>query len=199
MKLDLFAIAIIAVLLVFVAISKDKTKIRKDKALKVITLLLMLLYAYLVIDITLISRQGTVVEDVSLVPFESYWTAMTTGWGGSGQFACMAIIGNAFMFIPLGMMVAIVVKEHPFVVSAVTGFVFSIIIEVAQFMTKLGTFEFDDLINNTWGAIIGCSIAIVFLKRRKIRSILKTLIPLEIFVSVIVIMWFSAYIIDTVR
>lgn len=196
MKVDLIAIAIIAVLLMFVAISKEKTKTRKDMALKAITVLLMLLYAYLVIDITLISRQGTVVEDVSLVPFESYWTAMTTGWGGSGQFACMAIIGNAFMFIPLGMMVAIVVKEHPFVISAVTGFAFSMIIEVTQFITKLGTFEIDDLINNTWGPIIGCSISLVFLKRLKIRNILKTLLPLEIFISVIVIMYFVSLIVD---
>lgn len=183
----------------FVAISKDKAKIRKDRVLKAITVLLTLFYAYLVIDITLISRQGTVVEDVSLVPFESYWTAMTTGWGGSGQFACMAIIGNVFMFLPVGMTVAFFVKKHPFVVSAFAGLFCSLIIETAQLLTKLGTFEIDDLINNTLGAVIGCSIALVFLKRRKIRSILKTLLPLEIFVSVIVIMWITAYIIDTVR
>lgn len=60
-------------------------------------------------------------------------------------------IGNVVLFIPLGVALqSIGVRD-----VKKSGFLASLLIEILQFTFALGTFECDDLIHNTLGAVIG--------------------------------------------
>lgn len=102
-------------------------------------------YIAAVLWITLFSRLGTGRRNF-LLPFYSYVEILK----GNRQFL-FENIGNVILFIPLGVALRWVgirgVKK--------AGFFASLLIEALQFTFALGTFECDDLIHNTLGAVIG--------------------------------------------
>ena len=102
-------------------------------------------YIAAVLWVTLLSRLGTERRSF-LLPFHSYVEI----WKGNRQFL-LENIGNVVLFIPLG--VALKCSGVRDVKKA--GFFASLLIEVLQFTFALGTFECDDLIHNTLGAVIG--------------------------------------------
>ena len=102
-------------------------------------------YIAAVLWITLFSRIGDGYRGF-LLPFHSYVEICKGNW----KFL-LENIGNMVLFIPLGIALRWVgirdVKK--------AGFLASLLIEVLQFTFALGTFECDDLIHNTLGAVIG--------------------------------------------
>lgn len=102
-------------------------------------------YIAAVLWITLFSRIGEGYRSF-LLPFYSYVEILK----GNRQFL-FENIGNVILFIPLG--VALKCGGVKDVKKA--GFFTSLLIEALQFTFALGTFECDDLIHNTLGAVIG--------------------------------------------
>lgn len=102
-------------------------------------------YIAAVLWITLFSRIGDGHRSF-LLPFHSYVEILK----GNRQFL-LENIGNVVLFIPLG--VALKCGGMKDVKKA--GLLASLLIEVLQFTFALGTFECDDLIHNTLGAVIG--------------------------------------------
>lgn len=73
---------------------------------------------------------------------------------------------NVAMFYPLGCAFScfndkIKIKPWVFILAA---FVFSLIIEVLQYVFSLGVSETDDVINNTLGAALGYFVTYLFYK-----------------------------------
>ena len=102
-------------------------------------------YIAAVLWITLFSRIGDRYRGF-LLPFHSYVEILK----GNRQFL-LENIGNVVLFIPLGVALqSIGVRD-----VKKAGFLASLLIEVVQFTFALGTFECDDLIHNTLGAVIG--------------------------------------------
>lgn len=63
------------------------------------------------------------------------------------------------MLLPWGLMLSFMTNRVRRVKHIlIAGFGLSLCIEITQFITKRGTFEIDDLINNTMGALIGFGI-----------------------------------------
>lgn len=102
-------------------------------------------YIAAVLWITLFSRIGEGYRGF-LLPFHSYVEILKGGWR-----PLLENIGNVVLFIPLGF--ALKCSGMKDVKKA--GFLASLTIEVLQFTFALGTFECDDLIHNTLGAVIG--------------------------------------------
>ena len=102
-------------------------------------------YIAAVLWITLFSRLGTERRSF-LLPFHSYVEILKGEWR-----PLLENIGNIALFIPLG--VALKCGGVKDVKKA--GLLASLLIEVLQFTFALGTFECDDLIHNTLGAVIG--------------------------------------------
>lgn len=102
-------------------------------------------YIAAVLWITLFSRIGNGYRGF-LLPFHSYLEIFR-----GNKNLLLENIGNVVLFIPLGIALKWVgagdVKK--------AGFFASLLIEVLQFTFALGTFECDDLIHNTLGAVIG--------------------------------------------
>ncbi len=67
---------------------------------------------------------------------------------------------NVVLFIPIGVLLGALVKRKWFV--PVFGMVISIVVELAQLITKRGLFEFDDILHNTVGAGIGVLLFLLF-------------------------------------
>lgn len=102
-------------------------------------------YIAAVLWITLFSRLGTGRRNF-LLPFYSYVEILK----GNRQFL-FENIGNVILFIPLG----VALKWGGVKDTKKVGFLASLTIEILQFTFALGTFECDDLIHNTLGAVIG--------------------------------------------
>ena len=102
-------------------------------------------YIAAVLWITLFSRIGDGYRGF-LLPFHSYAEILKGEWR-----PLLENIGNIALFIPLG--VALKCSGVRDVKKA--GILASLTIEVLQFTFALGTFECDDLIHNTLGAVIG--------------------------------------------
>lgn len=102
-------------------------------------------YIAAVLWITLFSRIGEGYRGF-LLPFHSYVEI----WKGEWR-PLLENIGNIALFIPLG----VALKWSGVKDVKKAGFLVSLLIEVLQFTFALGTFECDDLIHNTLGAVIG--------------------------------------------
>lgn len=84
-------------------------------------------------------------------------------------------IENILLFIPLGLLLPFYWRKLKNVISCMgIGFLFSVIIEVGQLVTKRGYFQIDDIITNTLGSLIGACIIMSFITvRNKIDMYMK--------------------------
>ncbi len=109
---------------------------------------LMAAYLILVLSSTVLSRTTTE-HYYELMPFWSYIEIY------KGQrFLLYENILNVLMLMPVGILLAIgfdIRKKH----VVVTGVMISLTIEVLQLLTKRGLFEFDDILHNSIGCLIG--------------------------------------------
>ena len=86
------------------------------------------------------------------------------------EYFLINIVGNVVVFMPFGFFVPSL-KNWSFMRVVLTGFLFSLAVETAQLVTKVGTFDVDDLFLNTIGVTLGC---IMFYFCRKIfRAVRK--------------------------
>lgn len=67
----------------------------------------------------------------------------------------MEIILNYLLFIPLGILLYGVYGEQIGLKVVLIGCVLSIGIEITQLVFRIGLFEFDDIIGNTVGCLMG--------------------------------------------
>ena len=107
-------------------------------------------YIFLMLSATIISRIPTETACYELMPFWSYAVPELRE----------EIIWNVIAFIPIGLLAGKLWNWNGILIGA--GL--SAFIEVIQLITHRGLFEFDDIIHNTAGTIIGV-VAIILLKR----------------------------------
>ena len=118
----------------------------------------LLLYLCCVLYITLLSRGDSLTRIIKMDVFSSYhmWFAGNAAKGKS-------ILQNIALFIPLGFLLtqALPSRKYRFPSAVLLGFVISLLIETAQYSTRWGWFDVDDLLNNTLGAAIGSGLFFV--------------------------------------
>lgn len=111
---------------------------------------LFVIYILIVLWITLIDREfGN--RRAMLVPF---WEFANVIKGIRRSFFLGQILGNLVMLMPLGFMLPII-KKVSWKQVLLIAFCFSAFIELTQFITGRGLMEFDDVFNNTVGAVLG--------------------------------------------
>ena len=74
-----------------------------------------------------------------------------------GTFAWVSnLLGNVIGFLPFGFILPVIFRNfRSFWSIMFGGFLFSLLVETIQLVTKVGCFDVDDLILNTLGAILG--------------------------------------------
>ena len=66
------------------------------------------------------------------------------------------LLGNVVGFMPFGMILPLICRNaRGFFFITFSGFTLSLCVEVTQLVTKLGSFDVDDLVMNTLGAAAG--------------------------------------------
>lgn len=75
------------------------------------------------------------------------------------EFLRREIRDNILLFVPFGILASEFMEQSQQGIDArkvvLLGFCISVIIEVSQLVFKLGLFEFDDMLNNTIGTLLG--------------------------------------------
>jgi glycopeptide antibiotics resistance protein len=131
--------------------------------------MMLLIYFAAVLYITVLSREPEG-RRYDMEPFRSYSLLLD----GNG-FYFNQIFYNILMTVPFGMLVPLVSKKIRTLPSITfAGFCFSFAIELTQYITGRGLFEFDDLFNNTIGAVLGyifflilSGVMIIYLRGKK--------------------------------
>lgn len=118
---------------------------------------LLAAYILFILMETVLGRESGVGR-VELVPFWSY----------SHPELRMEIILNYILFMPLGVLLYLCFGEKLGLRVVIAGLLISVSIEIVQLVFRIGLFEFDDMIGNTVGCLIGAVIgkAIRELKKR---------------------------------
>ncbi len=105
----------------------------------------------------LYSMEGSI--NYNLVPFKSIGSQLrhiTESW------AMINLLGNIILFVPFGFLLPIAYKRiNSFVKVFAVGLLSVILIEVFQYITKLGSFDVDDIILNSIGIIVGYVLVLV--------------------------------------
>ena len=140
-------------------------KIKKRDALEKIYIGVMSSYIFMVISLTLLSREPGVYQAVDLTMFDV-----------SPLLPVLYIahyLENLVMLMPLGFMLPIGVRMFRNPIFGMTaGFFASSCIEFAQYYTRLGTFAPDDILANSIGSAIGF---VIFVLMKKFYKIVNSL------------------------
>ena len=111
------------------------------------------------------------------------------------KFNLKEVIENFIIFIPVGIYLKMLNKSNKQVM--LYGFIFSLILEISQFIFGLGATDITDIITNTAGTILGLLGYLILVKlfknREKINNVLKiiALIVTILFCSLIVLLIIS--------
>ena len=63
---------------------------------------------------------------------------------------------NFVMLMPVGFLLPVVIKaKHKYLITMALSLLLTVFIETMQLITKCGSFEVDDIINNFVGAVLG--------------------------------------------
>ena len=117
---------------------------------------LLAAYILFILMETIIGRK-TGVGRVELVPFWSY----------SHPELRMEIVLNYLLFMPLGFLLYLCFGEKLGFLVVIAGLLLSVSIELIQLLFNIGLFEFDDMIGNTVGCLIGAVVGKLIKKKKK--------------------------------
>jgi glycopeptide antibiotics resistance protein len=135
------------------------------KLIKVFLWLGLMLYIAFLVKVILIKHLplpfliqnlnlGLNFNQMNFIPFATiadYFATENTG------ISLRNLVGNVIIFIPLGILLPILIQRfRKIIVILLVSFGFSLLVETIQLLfSMLGSFDVDDLILNTSGALIG--------------------------------------------
>lgn len=113
---------------------------------------LLVFWIVTVITLTVLCRGTRTRLKYDLTPFWSWRSAFS---GNRRGFLMVA--ENILLLMPIGFLLPLTDRDRwKMGRTVLTGFLFSLGVELCQFLLKRGQFEVDDLINNSLGVLIGC-------------------------------------------
>lgn len=135
---------------------KAKTKKRMRVLGKVLFVLYILFIFYFLLLSDWYGRSGEMREyHYNLVLFKE----IKRFWTYRAQLGMRAVVhnllGNVAVFVPFGFFMPMASKYRSFLTTAFYSFGISFCVEVFQLITKVGSFDVDDLLLNTIGGILG--------------------------------------------
>lgn len=144
---------------------------------RTITTICFLFYIFTVLWYTVLSRDSGFHE----ARYELFWSYKE--WLAGNMGLGKEILANIAMFIPFGFLASSIFSKHYFIVPA--AIIFSLIIEFLQLFLSRGLFEFDDVISNTIGAVIGIVLYSAMEKLLMEKYLSALLLAVSIIVAVI--------------
>ena len=75
---------------------------------------------------------------------------------GSWRLFWLNVVGNVCVFVPFGVFLPMLFKKcQNFISVLLLSFELSLVVEIVQLVTRVGSFDVDDLLLNTIGGILG--------------------------------------------
>lgn len=84
-----------------------------------------------------------------------------------GMISCFNLVGNVVIFVPFGFFMSMASYRKRLLRTISYGFIMSLIVEVFQLISRVGSFDVDDIFLNTLGAILGYFIFIICTMMRR--------------------------------
>lgn len=120
---------------------------KTDKGNRKLFILFLAVYVLLTLGITLLTRESSGKEHIQTEWFSCYQSTddkmLTDG------------IFNILLFVPIGVLVGLISGKNRLLLSTLAGLFISETIECSQLIWQRGTFDVNDLLNNTLGAFLG--------------------------------------------
>ena len=129
---------------------------------KVFLGLLLVLYLLAYINLTFFANRR--VTKTPQIEWRLFWSYKDAFAVKDGRITILRlglarqILLNILVYVPVGLLMPLVYKKHPYISTLMTGFILSLLTEVMQFITHRGLCELDDLFNNTLGCLIGMTL-----------------------------------------
>lgn len=151
----IIGILLFVTLFVYIFIYKKILNGTKQLNVKIIILaIISFFYAFIVFGAVFLNRR--IQSDICVQPLLSsyklaWYSCSLQGWRN--------IVLNILLFVPLGILVPLWNKKwnKPFIVLPF-GLLTTSLIECFQYIFKIGVFEFDDILNNFLGVVLGYSL-----------------------------------------
>ena len=134
------------------ALDTDKIEYMKGRLLQVLKCVLAV-YLIITFYITVVSRASSGNNLIRTEWLEGYKSVHDV-YGNSENYL------NILLFVPIGCLVGLVARKYRLIHAFLVGLFVSETIECAQLIWQRGTFDVNDLMNNTIGALIGGLIAV---------------------------------------
>ena len=137
------------------AIVLHKTKLNvKQKLLAVV----MYIYVANVLVITMLGREGYEISEHMRATFLPFLLREPGEMESMGKWA-LEFIFNMDLFLPLGLLLPFFQKgKNRYQNTIIIGFISTIVLEILQCVSKLGSLEIDDIVANALGTVIGASL-----------------------------------------
>lgn len=137
---------------VFCAVSIFLYKRQKFNKVQCFAAILLSFYIVVLLYFTVTGRYSHEEYEYQINFFTSYrWFFQY-----NGEQVLRQLLINFVMLIPVGFLLPIIIQaKHKYLITLALSLLLTVFIETMQLITKCGSFEIDDIINNFVGAVIG--------------------------------------------
>lgn len=122
----------------------------KNKIYKFSMSIVFIYYVILLFNMVIFARYDSV-YGYNFIPFKSIYGALKSG---NLYFMIINILGNLLVFMPLEYFIINLFKVKKFSLNFMLSFVLILIIEILQFVFKVGVFDIDDILLSVFGMMI---------------------------------------------
>lgn len=135
------------VIVLLLSAINDRRVRRQKQPFSVISVTTLLMYLFIMICITFLSRESGSSNGIDIELF-STWAINTRNKA--------LVVENILLFVPYGFLFPIAVPRYRSLLSVLlVGLDTSLLIECMQLITARGFFQIDDILTNTLGMVIG--------------------------------------------
>lgn len=186
--LSFFNWSILSTLNVIIEFTKGKIMKRTQQIL--LDLLLYSVFAlYLVILFGLLFMKAHSLSSINIVPFHSISNFLFSDNPVLRAFAFSNVIGNIVLFVPLGVYLPLFIGEKNILKNVLWIILISVLVEILQFIFKVGVSDIDDVILNGFGGFIGVIAYKILLKTlvdfKKTRFAVTLIAPIVAVLSIL--------------
>lgn len=119
-----------------------------------IALCLYLICLFWIVILKCNLRQG-VLESRQFMAEKEIWERIVFSLGKFAESERFDTVINIFIFIPIGLLLPILIKDGACFKSAMIGIATTFLVEMTQLLVPIGGFTYIDIINNSLGAFLG--------------------------------------------
>lgn len=144
---------------VFCTVSIFLYKRQKFNKMQCAAAILLSLYIVVLLYFTVTGRYSHEEYEYKINFFTSYrWFFQY-----NGEQVLRQLLINYVMLMPVGFLLPVVINaKHKYLITLALSLLLTVFIETLQLITKCGSFEVDDIINNFVGAVLGMLIYMLF-------------------------------------